>query len=273
MNRQPTQSFSFFVSSLFRQLPILLRLTFLQVVRRKALFFLFSLLGFFLLGEWFCTTSVEDQILKGVSNGAYFTLSSLWVTVFLVMMTSDLLRQDLDSQIHTLWLSRPLDLLTYLAGKGITLLLLVIIFLVGAFAVHSAFAPEIPWEFLTYQGVMFLAYGFLVVFALLLTLTANQTISVLFSFGLLLGTAILDFIVYNGIVDGSRELAEAQKLFVKISYWILPQLGTVYFHSGRLLEGNVEDPQSYGPYSFLQVGAWILVLKLALIGISRRKEI
>ncbi|EQA35054.1 ABC-2 family transporter protein [Leptospira inadai serovar Lyme str. 10] len=273
MNLKSKQSASFFFASMFLQLPVLIKLTLLQVQRRKALFFLFSLLAFYLLGEWFCTGTFGENVTKGVSVGTYFTLSSLWVTVFLVMMTSDLLRQDLDSQVHTLWLSRPLDPLVYLAGKGITLLILVVFFLVGAFAIHSAFAIEVPWDFLLYQGTMFLSYGFLVVFALLITLTANQTISVLLSFGLLLGSAILDFIVYNGVVDGSAELAENQKLFVKIAYWILPQLGTVYYHSGRLLDGKVEDPLSYGPYSFLQVGVWILLLKATLIGATRRKEI
>ncbi len=267
------QSLKFYFFAYIHQIPVLIRLTLVQVIRRRAVFFLFSLLLFFLMGEWLCTTTVGQETAKGVPPSFYFTLTSLWVTIFVVIITSDLLRQDIDSQIHTLWLSRPLDPSIYLAGKGFALLLLVVLFILAVFGIQSWFTLEIPWDFLLYQGTMMIAYIFFLLFAFQITLSSNQTLSILLSFGLLLVTSMLDSVVYQGVLDNTPILSEAQKWIVKSIYWTLPQLGTIYHHSSSLFEGKGDGPMSYGLYSFFQVSAWILVLKLSLWWTTRKKEI
>ncbi|TGK07474.1 ABC transporter permease [Leptospira semungkisensis] len=266
-------SIRFFFQAYIRQIPVLVRLTLIQVFRRRAIFFLFSLLLFFFVGEWTCTTSVGQEVTKGIPMSVYFILTSLWVTIFLIIITSDLLRQDIDSQIHTLWLSRPLDPGVYLAGKGFALLLLVVLFILAVFGIQSWYALEVPWDFLIFQGAMMFTYIFFLSFAFLITLTSNQTLSILLSFGLLLVTSILDQIVYQGYLDSTPMLNETQKLIVKIFYWVLPQIGTVYHHSSNLLEGKGDGPVSYGLYSFFQVSAWLLILKASLWLTTRRQEI
>ncbi|PJZ71598.1 ABC transporter permease [Leptospira perolatii] len=259
------------------QIPVIASLTYRQVFRRKSLFFLFSLLGFFLLGEWICTSEIGGEVQQGVSMWVYVLLSSLWITAFIIMMASDLLREDWDSQAQTLWLSRPLGLGTYLAGKAIALLSIIAIFLISVFVIQvgSAFSREnsIPWEFIMYQSIMFFPYLFLLLLSFQITLKINQTFSVLASFILIIATAIIDYIVYSGTLAESKLISEANKLVILSAYWILPQLGSVFYHSNRLLEGTVNDPSSYGIFAILQVGLWILILKILLLWTNRRMEI
>ncbi|TGK61541.1 ABC transporter permease [Leptospira wolffii] len=273
MNLSSGNSFVFFVKTYFQQLPTLIRLTLVQVARRKALYFLFSLLLVFLMGERFCSMTVGSESTQGVPASFYFTITSLWVTVFLIIIGSDLLRQDIDSQVLVLWLSRPLDPAVYLAGKAVALLLIMLVFVLAVFGVQSWFALEIPWDFLLYQGAMFLVYGFFLLLAFQITLSSNQTLSILFCFGLLLVTSMLDKVVYMGLVDKSPSVSETQRWIVEAIYWILPQVGTIYHHSSGLFEGKNEGYLSYGPYSFLQVIVWAGILKIGLWWTTRRREI
>ncbi|TGK37717.1 ABC transporter permease [Leptospira andrefontaineae] len=265
--------FKFFISSAFRQIGTLLRLTFVQIIRRKAIFFYFSLLGFFLLGEWTCTTSVGGETSHGVSSYMYFILTSFWSLVFLVILTSDLLRQDMDSQVHTLWLSRPVDPYAYVGSKGLALLICVVIFVLLAFGISSWFSLEIPWEFLWYQGTMMLVYSFFVLLVLLVTLFSNQSLAIVSSLGLILFSCILDFVAYNQNIDMSAEASDIKKFVLKTIYWVLPQVGTVFYHSFALFLGKADPKNFYGPYSFVQVGAWIVILKSTLWLSTRHKEI
>ncbi|TGL63364.1 ABC transporter permease [Leptospira sarikeiensis] len=266
-------SFKFFLSSSFKQLPVLLQLTFTQVLRRKAVFFYFSLLGFFLLGEWTCTTSVGGETSHGVSPYMYFILTSFWTLMFLIILTSDLLRQDLDSQVHTLWLSRPLDPFAFVGSKGLTLLICVVVFILLTFGISTWFSLEASWEFLFFQGTMMLVYSFFVLLVLQITLSSNQTLAILTSLGLIVFALILDFVGYNQNIDASEEAGDIKKFVLKTIYWVLPQIGTVFYHSFALFLGKADPKNYYGPYSFVQVGVWILILKSTLWWTTRRKEI
>lgn len=217
--------------------------------------------------------NVQGQVSQGIPSWFYFTITSLWISIFMIITGSDILRQDIDSQVIVLWLSRPLDPAVYLAGKAVSLLLLMAVFVLAVFGVQSWFALEVPWEFLLYQAAMFLSYGFFILLAFQITLSSNQTLSILLCFGILVVTWILDKVVYTGIVENSPMVSETQKWIIQTVYWILPQVGTLYHHTSGLFEGKNEGYGSYGLYSFFQVTAWAGALKIGLWWTTRRKEI
>lgn len=259
---------------------IIAGLTLREALRKRMIFIVVIVSGFFLFVNLVCEMSVrqnnEDVANTAVGSTFLFMMASFWNLAISGLVTSSLISDEFENKTHALILSKPVFRLSYLFGKffGVILLILVnCLFLIASYSAITYFKYGIiDWDlwksFLSMQP----AFALLISFVILITINMNRSSAVLLTFALVFVTCIINFPVYEENVFKAFESSD-KKIILEMIYWILPQFGTILYHSMSFVAKSLAQTHYLGTYSYFQMSAWLLIAWVLLFLTFRKKEL
>ena len=220
---------------------------FRENLNRKLLPVLLSISFLFVLSNSYCTFQAGDAtdslvVDQYISFLFIIFISTLATILFAVSATGD----DLEGRYYVNILAAPVERSVYLAGKISGSIFLVLanlaafltLYSLSAYFRHGIFPVEI-WQAVGLYSVLIVFLGIL---SACLAIWVNKTsviMTVNISFFFI---TILDVIVNFRDKIPFMILSDTSEVVTGILYWILPQVGTLFFYAGALIKDAGMDP-------------------------------
>lgn len=257
-----------------QQLKELAFLSVREAIRKRLVYFVIIISILFLLIDFNCernfsqAVSLEDN--HSIDSAITFFFISFWNMLIALIIPSALIADEMENKTYTMILARPVHRMTYLIGKSLGVLGIVganILFVLIIYSLVNGYKGVWIQSLWLASGVMLINYILLILLVVFITVNINRTAGIMISASILIFSTFVDLNLI--LMAGS---AETLSIWKKISYWLLPQFGTVFLY-GTSFIAKMEWNLDYGLYGIFHSLGWIILLFFLIHITFSRKEL
>ncbi|MCB1178251.1 MAG: hypothetical protein KDK36_11770 [Leptospiraceae bacterium] len=267
------------IPSLFASYLVIIETTIREAMRKRLLIVILFITALFLLMNITCSSTIcsingeQQKTNQMLDEFFFFFLVTFWNFGIAEQITSSLVTEELENKNYLIFLSKPISKLNYYIGKSLGIIVIILVNTLLIYTVYSistmirigSFNPNL-WKAVIPMILGFIELVSIVVF---LSLIINKTGAVMLSSAFVIIVMILNGMFYEPKIEEAIVQQGFSLSAGEVMYWVLPQLGTLYYYCSSLFQKELTQAHFLGEYSMIQVSIWIV---LTWIGIWRYLE-
>lgn len=264
------------------QISVIVQLTLKEAIRRRFIIVVGIISILFLSINLYCESKVQQANIKNmfdtntVSAYLVFTMIGFWSTVISALITAGVISEEMETKTYTMILSKAVHRLSYLFAKFIGIFSIVLINALIILGIHTFFRSingyDISIELWKASLGMMINYVLMIILVLLFSIYLNKIPAIIISSSIIFISIIVDLSIYEKMIVESLEIDVGLPLYVKVIYWIVPQFGTVFYHTSSFITKS-KLPSDITIYAFFQMAIWIVIASSILSYLFMKKEL